>query len=100
MLNRGGVKIFNWAKHFYSILTHFLLIGPDKWHKDFPVAKEGKRQSPIDLTTDAEVEKDLTTAPLSWRYLPEANVNIENTGASWKVNVQSKQESCKNEYDI
>ena len=25
---------------------------PSEWHKDFPVAKEGKRQSPIDIDTE------------------------------------------------
>ena len=72
-----------------------LYLGPDKWHKDYPVAKEGKRQSPIDLKNDVEVEKDLSTKLLSWNYVPANNVNIENTGASWKVNVQSNKESGK-----
>ena len=69
-----------------------MFLGPDKWHKEFPVAKEGKRQSPIDLVNDAEVEKDMSAKPLSWKYVPSNNVNIENTGASWKVNVQSNKE--------
>jgi carbonic anhydrase len=34
-----------------------LVSGPDHWHKDFPVAKEGVRQSPIDIETDT-AEKD------------------------------------------
>jgi len=67
--------------------------GPEKWHKDFPVAKEGKRQSPIDLKNDVESEKELSAKVLSWNYVPANNVNIENTGASWKVNVQSNKES-------
>lgn len=67
--------------------------GPDKWHKDFPVAKEGKRQSPIDLKTDVDFEKSLNAKSWSYNYIPANNINIENTGASWKVNVQSNKES-------
>jgi carbonic anhydrase len=33
------------------------LLGPHNWHKDFPVAKEGVRQSPINIETD-QAEKD------------------------------------------
>ena len=66
--------------------------GPDKWHKDFPIAN-GKRQSPIDLKNDVESEKELNAKPLTWSYVPANNVNVENTGASWKVNVQSNKES-------
>ena len=68
--------------------------GPDKWHKDFPIAN-GKRQSPIDLKNDVESEKELNAKPLTWSYVPANNVNVENTGASWKVNVQSNKESSK-----
>ena len=25
---------------------------PEEWHKEYPVAKEGKRQSPIDIDTE------------------------------------------------
>ena len=71
------------------------MIGPDKWHKDFPVAKEGKRQSPIDLKTDVDVEENFNTIPLAYNYIPANNVDIENTGASWKVNVESNVESRK-----
>ena len=69
-----------------------MILGPDKWHKDFPIAN-GKRQSPIDLKNDVESEKELNAKLLSWNYIPANNVNIENTGASWKINTQSNKES-------
>ena len=71
-----------------------MTVGPDKWHKDFPVAN-GKRQSPIDLKNDVEAEKALSSKLLSWNYIPANNVNIENTGASWKINTQSNKDCCK-----
>ena len=52
--------------------------GPRKWHNEFPVAKEGKRQSPIDLKNDAEVENELTSNILSCNYVPENILGIKN----------------------
>lgn len=65
--------------------------GPDKWFKDFPVAKEGKRQSPIDLSTElAQTDGALRSAPITCTYVDKNILNVENTGASWKVNVDGK----------
>jgi len=63
--------------------------GPDSWHKGFPVANEGKRQSPIDIVTEKVADGSaVTTAnPLKWSYNNDHCLNVENTGASWKVNV-------------
>lgn len=61
--------------------------GPERWHDHYPVAKEGKRQSPIDIATaTAESDSDLTKKPLRWSYVSDNVKDIENTGASWKVN--------------
>ena len=79
----------------HNLASIHYLIGPDTWHEDFPVAKEGKRQSPIDLKTDVDVEETFNTPPLAYNYIPANNVDIENTGASWKVNVESNVESSK-----
>lgn len=64
-------------------------IGPSEWHKEFPVAQEGKRQSPIDIETEHVVEALSVTGecPLKWEYTQKHCLNVENTGASWKVNV-------------
>ena len=75
--------------------------GPDKWHKDYPVANEGKRQSPIDIITDKAIDATSasTEKPLKWCYNTKHCLNIENTGSSWKVNVNGCG-SCKIFYGI
>ena len=70
--------------------------GPDKWHVEFPVAKEGKRQSPIDLSTElAQTDGALRSAPITCKYVDKNILNVENTGASWKVNVDGAGSSLK-----
>merc|ERR1711951_109040 len=70
--------------------------GPEKWHIEFPVAKEGKRQSPIDLSTElAQTDSNLGKAPITCKYVDKNILNIENTGASWKVNVDGAGSSLK-----
>ena len=66
-----------------------ICVGPSEWHKDFPVAKEGKRQSPIDIVTEAVTEAMSVTTenPLTWEYTEKHCLNVENTGRSWQVNV-------------
>lgn len=69
--------------------------GPDHWHEDFPVAKAGCRQSPIDIhTVEAKSDEEHITK-LEWTYAPGNVVDIENTGASWKANVNSEGSSLK-----
>ena len=63
-----------------------VISGPSCWHNDFPVAKEGRRQSPIDITPDSAVVTE-PEKPLEWVYDTKHCLNIENTGSSWKVNV-------------
>lgn len=71
--------------------------GPLEWHKDFPVAKEGKRQSPIDIETESvkEAWSVTTENPLVWEYTEKHCLNVENTGASWKVNVDGTGSTLK-----
>jgi len=66
--------------------------GPDKWCNGFPVATEGKRQSPIDIESGKSIDGSAVTksAPLIWHYEKDHCLNIENTGASWKVNVKGE----------
>ena len=70
--------------------------GPDCWHNHFPVATEGKRQSPVDIETSKIVDGSAVTSskPLTWNYSKEHCLEVENTGASWKVNVNGTG-SCK-----
>ena len=53
------------------------------------MAKEGKRQSPIDIETESvkEAWSVTTENPMVWEYTEKHCLNVENTGASWKVNV-------------
>ena len=53
------------------------------------MAKEGKRQSPINIEKDNVVEALSVTgeSPLKWEYTKKHCLNVENTGSSWKVNV-------------
>ena len=71
-----------------------MILGPENWFHDFPVAKEGIRQSPIDITTDVAVPDDgLLERPLKWHYSPESVIHIENTGQSWTVKVAGQESS-------
>ena len=62
------------------------------------MATEGKRQSPIDIESNQSVDGSAVTksAPLIWHYEKDHCLNVENTGASWKVNVKGEG-SCKSE---
>ena len=65
--------------------------GPCKWHENYPIAASGVRQSPIDIDTsdaDGAVDDALKENPLAFAY-PAAGAtskDVENTGASFKVN--------------
>ena len=61
--------------------------GPDAWHNNFPVAKAGKRQSPVDIKTSKIIDRFYVTLskPLNCNYQNDHCLNVENTGASWKV---------------
>lgn len=79
--------------------------GPSKWYKEFPVSKEGKRQSPINIVTESVVQSSCEQNPIKWVYDPTKCLNVENTGSSWKVNVDGKgsnlQGGCLNgEYEL
>ena len=65
------------------------IAGPLTWHKEFPVAEEGKRQSPIDIKTDDVVDDEATSKenPLKWEYTDKHCLSVENTGSSWRVNI-------------
>ena len=79
-----------------ELIFGIFFAGPDAWHNNFPVATEGKRQSPIDIETSKIIDGSSVTSskPLTWSYQLDHCLNIENTGASWKVNVNGTG-SCK-----
>jgi carbonic anhydrase len=77
-----------------SLFTRFC-VGPPQWHKQWPVAALGSRQSPVDIvTTEASKDKQLSESPLIWTYVENALSSLENTGASWKFNADTSG-SCK-----
>jgi len=56
--------------------------GPEKWAECYPAAREGKRQSPVDIA-DVEVDDKLDEVHL--RTTPCPLLNLENTGVSWQL---------------
>ena len=80
------------------VISHFLP-GPDHWCESFPVAKAGCRQSPVDIDTKAAAKANTKAekaddacagCAIQFKYDPSQIVDIENTGASWKVNAKSE----------
>ena len=59
--------------------------GPDSWHQWFPVAREGVRQSPINIVT-SDTRSDQDMASLAPRYKLAKLANVENTSKSFQVN--------------
>ena len=58
--------------------------GPLAWNEWYPVAKNGKRQSPIDLASSA-VKEDPSLTPIKPTFRPCTELNLENTGKSWQL---------------
>jgi len=61
--------------------------GPDHWHKWFPLASSGTRQSPIDIITSTCKKKENLTE-VSTSYTPVSGLRLENTGASWMLKME------------
>merc|ERR1712200_48094 len=66
--------------------------GPSYWHVvegcAYSIAVEGTRQSPIDVKP-SQVEVDEELGEMKYMYNANNCVSVENTGASWKVDVNS-----------
>ena len=58
--------------------------GPRSWDEWYPVARNGKRQSPIDIKKD-ETHPDPDLPPIKPRYLEATELKLENTGVSWQL---------------
>nr|ACO12737.1 Carbonic anhydrase 2 [Lepeophtheirus salmonis] len=60
--------------------------GPEKWGESFSIGKDGARQSPVAIdTSKVQVIPEFTE--LKFKYVPDNTKDIENTGSSWKVNI-------------
>ena len=66
--------------------------GPQAWTEWYPVAKNGKRQSPIDLTSSV-VKEDPSLPPISPTFKPCTELNLENTGKSWQLHFHDPDKS-------
>jgi carbonic anhydrase len=75
--------------HFYKRITmadswgYGKENGPATWGKHFPIADEGKEQSPIDIQLDDCKEDSLPKLEYQYDALP--SLNITNTGNQWRV---------------
>jgi len=58
--------------------------GPHVWSKWFPIAKEGRRQSPINIDEDRCIQ-NANHIPLKLSYDPYASTTVENDGKCWRV---------------
>ncbi|XP_018020197.1 carbonic anhydrase-like, partial [Hyalella azteca] len=59
---------------------------PDTWGKAFPIAVEGKNQSPIDIQR-SNCKPDDSLKPVTVDYSAVEIGEITNTGSSWKAQV-------------
>ncbi|XP_033754384.1 carbonic anhydrase 2-like isoform X2 [Pecten maximus] len=67
--------------------------GPLKWYQFYAIAKEGKRQSPIDIVTaKAEYDPELPSRPFLVNYQCEKNMELENNGHSVKAQMKERSE--------
>ena len=88
--------------------------GPDKWAElGFPLALEGRRQSPVDIDPDAAVPVDEADGgcdelpPLEYEYTPDDALHLENTGHTIKAVVAEEGSllmggplPCDQEYEL
>lgn len=78
--------------------------GPSHWHKWFPIATAGSRQSPVDIKV-ASCSKNEKLKEVIAKYTPMAGLRLENTGASWMLKMDGMTSSLTggpldNEYSV
>jgi len=61
--------------------------GPSTWGKHFPIADEGKEQSPIDIQL-SDCQDDTSLPKLQYSYDSLKDLAITNTGLQWRVDYQ------------
>ena len=75
---------------YFDEYTFFLSSGPDTWSKHFKHAA-GSKQSPIDIKpSDATFDPELEKNPLVTNYQTESELEISNTGQSFRVGIREK----------
>ena len=80
------------------------VIGPDHWHKWFPIATAGSRQSPVDIKVSSCSTNEKLKEVIA-KYTPMAGLRLENTGASWMLKMDGMTSSLTggpldNEYGV
>jgi len=78
--------------------------GPDHWHKWFPIATAGSRQSPVDIKVSSCSTNEKLKEVIA-KYTPMAGLRLENTGASWMLKMDGMTSSLTggpldNEYGV
>lgn len=59
----------------------------------YPIATNGKRQSPVDIATESVVyESNFANRPITINYRPEKRLNITNTGSSVQAAIKEVSE--------
>lgn len=71
------------ACYFNNHFLKHVILGPDKWADNFPIAN-GPRQSPIDIAP-AKASYDAGLKPLNLKYDPSTCLDILNNGHSFQV---------------
>lgn len=66
--------------------------GPSEWHKWFPIASSGQRQSPIDIKT-SNCQTNNSMREVTAKYSPMSGLRLENTGASWMLKMEEMSSS-------
>lgn len=75
-----------------GVTCPFSTLGPEHWHKNFPIAK-GKRQSPVEIDTKAAVH-DPSLKPLSVSYAQATSRRIVNNGHAFNVEFDDSQDKA------
>lgn len=78
--------------HSNDLTAVFSSLGPENWHKDFPIAN-GDRQSPVDIDT-ATAHHDPALQPLLISYDKAASKSIVNNGHSFNVEFDDSQDNA------
>lgn len=82
---------FQWlVSHMGDLTAVFSSLGPENWHKEFPIAN-GDRQSPVDIDTGT-AQHDPSLQPLLICYDKVASKSIVNNGHSFNVEFDDSQD--------
>lgn len=68
-------------------------IGSHTWFNNYPIFSTGRRQSPVDIATEAvEFDPSLEGQSITVNYKPEKHLHIVNTGSSVRADIKEVSE--------